>query len=361
MAVSLYIFAEKKNTMKKFKVRTLDFEETMGLAAAMPTPEMTLTIYHRELAEREQKILSITGDPISCIDYSWLKDENKKETVESLLSERYRILSEMFELHCSDSEAKRFESLNERLFTLTGDMFSRTGTMYRQILSSPLEEKDDDLTVEGCLRYWGDTAQDVLHLEDDEYYRSDFTRMIIVNALLQQEKLGDMELMTCDPYWDASKGLKPTMSDKELGLENTLDDGTTWAEGWMRNPKLEHICVCYATHALITHSGYSIPDFLRLNTFEVKVTAMIQQISEQDGSRLWWWEKCKERQFTDKFLHEAEHRPSGQSLGEFIWNRCVEYFGLNDMDNVGKLPDCRKDDNQVMAFMHALWQDILKK
>lgn len=89
------------------------------------------------------------------------------------------------------------------------------------------KEKDDDLTVEGCLRYWGDTAQDVLHLEDDEYYRSDFTKMIIVNAMLQQEKIGDMEVMTCSPYWDASKGLKPTMSDKELGLENTLDDGTT--------------------------------------------------------------------------------------------------------------------------------------
>ncbi len=44
-----------------------------------------------------------------------------------------------------------------------------------------------------------DTAQDVLHLEDDEYYRLDFTKMIIVNALLQQEKQGDMEVMTCNP------------------------------------------------------------------------------------------------------------------------------------------------------------------
>lgn len=127
----------------------------------MPSIEMTLTIYHSELAERERKILSITGDPLGW-DFSWLKDESKKEEVQSLLLERYRILSEMFELHCSDSEAKRFESQNERLYSLTRDMFSRTGKMYRQMLSSPLEEKDDDFTVEGCLRYWGDTAQDVL-------------------------------------------------------------------------------------------------------------------------------------------------------------------------------------------------------
>lgn len=327
----------------------------------MPSIEMTLTIYHSELAERERKILSITGDPLDCRNFSWLKDENKKEEVQSLLSERYRILSEMFELHCSDAEAKRFESQNERLYSLTRDMFSRTGKMYRQMLSSPLEEKDDDLTVEGCLRYWGDTAQDVLHLEDDEYYRSDFIKMIVVNAMLWQEKLGDMEVMTCSPYWNASMELKPTMSDEELGLENTLDDGTTWAEGQIRHPKLEHICVCYATHALITHSGYSIPDFLRLNTFEVKVTVMIQQISEHDGSRLWWWKNCREQQFADKFLHEAEHRPSGQSLGDFIWNRGIEYFDKTESTDIEKLPDCRHDDTMIPSFLHVLWQTVTKR
>ena len=124
--------------MRKFRFISPDFEDTMRLAASMPAPEMTLTIYHRELAERERKILSITGDPINCTNYSWLKDENKKEEVQSLLSERYRILSEMFELHCSDSEAKRFESQNERLYSLTKEMFSRTGKLYRQMLSSPL-------------------------------------------------------------------------------------------------------------------------------------------------------------------------------------------------------------------------------
>ena len=164
--------------------------------------------------------------------------------------------------------------------------------------------------------------------------------------------------MTCNPYWDASKGLKPTMSDKELGLENTLDDGTTWAEGWIRHPKLEHLCVCYATHALITHSGYSIPDFLRLNTFEVKVTVMIQQISEQDGSRLWWWKNCQEQQFTDKFLHEARHRPSGQSLGDFIWNRGIEYFGLAESNDIKKLPDCRHNDTLASSFLQALWRMV---
>ena len=84
MATLLYIFAEKENTMRTFRVISPNFEETIRLAAAMPSIEMTLTIYHSELAERERKILSITGDPLGW-DFSWLKDENKKEEVQSLL------------------------------------------------------------------------------------------------------------------------------------------------------------------------------------------------------------------------------------------------------------------------------------
>ncbi len=33
-------------------------------------------------------------------------------------------------------------------------MFERTGRMYRYILDMPLDEKDDDIEVEGTLRYW---------------------------------------------------------------------------------------------------------------------------------------------------------------------------------------------------------------
>ncbi len=94
----------KENTMRTFRVISPNFEETIRLAAAMPSIEMTLTIYHSELAERERKILSL--EAILGWDFSWLKDESKKEEVQSLLLERYRILSEMFELHCSDSEAE---------------------------------------------------------------------------------------------------------------------------------------------------------------------------------------------------------------------------------------------------------------
>lgn len=109
-------------------------------------------------------------------------------------------------------------------------MFSRTGKMFRAMLDMPLENQDD-LVVEGCLRYWGDTAEDALQFEDDDFYGSLFTEMLIINAVLRQKKMGDMEVMTCSPRWDSGLHLNSSMSDKELGLENILDDGETLAEG----------------------------------------------------------------------------------------------------------------------------------
>ena len=43
------------------------------------------------------------------------------------------------------------------------------------------------------------------------------------------------------------------------------------ADGVLKNPKLSHIAFCCASHTLVPDKGYSIPDFIRLNFFEIKV------------------------------------------------------------------------------------------
>ena len=126
-----------------------------------------------------------------------------------------------------------------------------------------------------------------------------------------------------------------------------------------------------------------------MNDFEVKIEMKLQQFSEQDGSRLWWWTKCSERQFIDKFLHEAEHRPAEMSLGEFIYRRGIDYFRLEEWDEcerdakaralqykddprlgkpeeeiealypanrIAQLPDCREDDAKVEEFLKVLYR-----
>ncbi len=256
----------------------LKHEEYAGYVS-LPEEERIVK-YRKAVRYIEDRILKITGNPVTDMAFCWCRDEVEKYKVEMLLMERDYLISKMFELHCSDEEVERFEKQNDRLYSLTCDMFSRTGKMYRKMLDITPEKEDDELTVEGCLRYWGDSEGNILKLEDDEFYGSRFTELIIINAILQEDKMGDDEIMTCSPNSGPYEiKFKSSMTDEELGLDNYLDDGVSWAESWLRHPRLEHVCVCYATHALVTHSGYSIPDFLRLNTFEVKIKVMVQSFS----------------------------------------------------------------------------------
>ncbi len=360
------------------------FHERMDSYESLPEEER-IEKYRTEVKDMEAKVLEIVDGKYDGSLYKFSKSEDDMESAWWWLGSRGYALEKMFRLHCSETEVKRFEHQDAHLLELTKDMFARTGKMYRYILDMPLEEKDDDIEIDGSLRYWGESPQDILRLEDDEFYGSDFVRIIPIIATIEQNLKGDLAIIQCSTYWRKNDGRKSSMTDKELDIENTLDDGTTWAEAWLRHPNLDHIIMCYATHAIVTHYSYSIPDFLRMNTFEVKVDIKLQQICEQDGSRLWWWNNCNERQFADKFLHEAEHRPIGMSKGEFIWKRVVEYFEFEEQDEsdrsaikrqehlaesfpdkeirhdlfpadrMASLPDCRKDDSLIEEFLKTAY------
>ena len=53
-------------------------------------------------------------------------------------------------------------------------------------------------------------------------------------------------------------------------------------EGPLRHPKLDHIVFCYASHAVVTHKPYSIPDFIRLGLFEVRVEVKSQDFRQTE-------------------------------------------------------------------------------
>ena len=365
------------------------FHERMDGYESLPEEER-IEKYREEVRNAEAEILKITGDPITDSLWISLKTEDSKDIVDNLLGYRYYALSKMFALHCSEAEVKRIEALDAQLLQLSRNLFDRTAKMYRAVLDMPSDEKDDSISVEGTLKFMGDTAQDILHLEDDAFYGSDFKRMILILSFLETEHHGDLALLNCHPSWDYEKKHKSSMTDEELGIEHWMDDGTTWAESWLRHPKLDHIVMCYATHALVTHANYCVPDYMRLNSFEVKVDVEVLQDAEQDGSRRWWSRNCSLQQFKDKFLHEAEHRPVEMSKGEFIYNRVVEYFdydgrdesdreavrrnlefeqkypdskvhhdnSIYKADRIASLPDCRKDDSLVEDFLEAAYKII---
>ena len=169
---------------------------------------------------------------------------------------------------------------------------------------------------------------------------SDFIRMAAILQETEKNKPGMADIF-CN--WSRLKDKSPLSSDAELECSNDMDDGSTWAEGPLRNPKLEHIIVCHALHALCTHMNWSIPDVLRINDLSIEVKLTIQQFSDQERNRLDWCSNYDLQHFKEVLLKEAADRPEGVSLENALLQRCRDYFediadeildkvGLSDID-----------------------------
>lgn len=273
-----------------------------------------------ELAGLEQRILGITGDPLDYQHYrrflDWSRNEVKVNEIEELMSDRCLILNLLFGCHCTPGEVERLEKVNDLLLEMTNRAYHRTADLVRALLVM----KKDDM--------------------DDEYYGSDFIRMAAILQETEKNKPGMADVF-CN--WSLLKDNSPSATDAELECSNDMDDGSTWAEGPLRNPKLEHIIVCHALHALCTHMSWSIPDVLRINDLSIEVKLTIQQFSDQERNRLDWCRNYDLQHFKEVLLKEAADRPEGVSLENALLQRCRDYFediadeildkvGISDID-----------------------------
>ena len=299
----------------------------------------------------EKDILEIAGD---VLDYSLIVRKRltpfQFELLDALLDLRGWALNSLFEVHCSDEEVRRFTAINDKLYTMTESMYERARMVNDLIKTMPLHEKDDDVEVEAKLKFWEDGAPSVLEIEDDDFYGSDFTRMIVLLSLIDSDYKSYDEIESVAIY---PKLLDGKLIPDNTEIRNDMDDGTTWAEAWLRHPKLDHLIVCHAVHDICTHKNYSIPDLLRMNTFEVSVDIKIQQIEDQDGARCFWIQNYTPEQAKAKILAEAQHRPTGMSLGDFVYWRCRVYYETM-VDDIPPELDCRGDEKSIIPFLHAL-------
>ena len=299
----------------------------------------------------EKDILEIAGD---VLDYSLIVRKRltpfQFELLDALLDLRCWALNSMFEVHCSDEEVRRFTAINDKLYTMTESMYERARMVNELIKTMPLHEKDDDVEVEAKLKFWEDGAPSVLEIEDDDFYGSDFTRMIVLRSIIGSDYRSYDEIERVAIYPKLVNG-KLIPDDTEI--KNDMDDGTTWAEAWLRHPKLDHLIVCHAVHDICTHKNYSIPDLLRMNTFEVSIDIKIQQIEDQDGARCFWIQNYIPEQAKAKILAEAQHRPSGMSLGDFVYWRCRVYYETM-VDDIPPELDCRGNEKSIIPFLDAL-------
>lgn len=244
-----------------------------------------------ELIQLEKKILDITGNPIDykhyCPFLDWCRDEAKVEAVEEMMLDRCYILNLLFDIHCTPAEVARLEKINSMLLETTNRTYRRTADMMRALMVMKKDDMDDDYELEGKLVPLFDIPYSVLRLED-EYYSSDFIRMAAILHETEKNKPGMADIF-CN--WSRLKDKSPSATDEELECANDLDDEDSWAEGALRHPKLAHIKICYALHALCTHMSWSIPDVLRINDFSIEVKLTVHQFFDLEKNRLWWWDK----------------------------------------------------------------------
>lgn len=331
----------------------------------LPKEEQAAKI--REILQSvERYILNVTGpDPLSAYCHEWLKgntgDGNESpeySLVEDLIMERSAIMNLLFGLHCSDEEVERLKQMNDHLFNLTKELHHKVADTYRMLLSTQKDDSFiDDINIDGIIHYNCESGQDYVMLEDDGYYGSNFSQMLAVIAATENDKLMEIVSASCSWHPDVHT---PEMTDKQLGVEDYLNDGQSWHEGFWDLPKVKDVVFCHAVHDICTHKNYSIPDLLRMNTFWSEVKIEIQNIRETDGSRLWWYDNCTLKEFTDKFLKEAEHRPTGMSLAAFIRRRLSDYFTREWFESKEKLENWPRftSDEDAVNYLAAVWKEL---
>ena len=175
-------------------------------------------------------------------------DTSTGKVLDRLLEERACILNRMFELHCTEAEVRRFEHVNEALLNMMNRFHEEQQQLNRQLDMLPDigEHSANRFHLIGEINYCHDYEDPkIFPMEEDAFYGSHWNEML----------------------WAVSSLSRMDAHTIHNGESNKLDDGYTWAEGPLRIPQFEHICVCYLVHAFCTHLRYSIPDLLRMSTY----------------------------------------------------------------------------------------------
>lgn len=314
------------------------------------------TRLREQVQKVEENILAITGRNVD-FNIGWTRSQRKCEQVERLIWKRKHLLDKMFV--ATPEEVARMEQVNNRLYDLTQKMYARTEALYRKMATTTYDTNfDDDVEVEGSLRFSVNGYSSVLPMANDTYYGSDFYEMFgVIDWLYTCEHLKLEEVEHC---WCllSPANYRSDITREELGMHNDFHDGTTWYESVQpAADKLSHICICHAIHDLSDHKPYSIPDILRMNDFCVEVKVKHQHWEEQDGSGWKWWERCSFDEFRDKFVREAEQKRAPHiRLGQEIANRTRLYFNDYLEDLSADTPGVEQWREPLSDEIHYRWR-----
>lgn len=234
----------------------------------------------KELQAIEADIKVIVG-PRRKDDWVDVPADIDRENLKNLLRSRRYCLNMLFRKDPKGLE--HFKKVNNLLRGLTDRMYKKGARVYRQYLISGVDETfDDDFMIDADLRFVYNSEDSIAKLGDEEHYGSDFNYMMnVIYDLCAEASCAGASFSK-----GFRKGDKPEMSDKELELDNEMDE-IYHGELRLSVPELEGIEICNAINEICVYdNGYSVPDLLRMNDFWCEVKAIYQHIRNQNRENL---------------------------------------------------------------------------
>ena len=230
-----------------------------------------------ELREIEAMIKSIVGE--SSERYYWnrcrCRTRFDRELI-GLFEQRKEVLNRM--VFSTDEEKERFHAVDALLHELTKEMYRRTGNLYRSTKGNG--DSAYDYEVEGWVSYYvdwdGENTVFIKEFDNDSAYGSDFKYMMM--CAYQQQELdrrtpGASHIVSC--LAENRDEFDATATDEQLGLVDMFDGKSWYITRYCEHP-MSNTKICYAMHKLLKNSLLSIPDILRIESFEVEVNALSQ-------------------------------------------------------------------------------------
>ena len=209
--------------------------------------------------------------------------EFRLDLIRSLMNVREYLLNRMFFLGCSDAEVEGFKRVNDTLYSLHQQMLERGAELWRRELSFDVKDDfDDDIDLEGKLFFSSNDESSLVRYDNDNFYGSDFPFMLELEDDLLSKGLHEIEFCHTSRKEDST----PEMTDKELGFENLLDDGNSWADSivWFcDNPKIKDVFIHHPMNDLASNKNFPLPDIVRMNDFWCEIRVLHQKLSDQGG------------------------------------------------------------------------------
>lgn len=228
---------------------------------------MNITELKQELVNIEVSIKAITGEEIDSLT-DWMHCVEKRGKVETLLQQRSVLLNKMFA--ATFGEIEHFKQVNEMLYNLTLQLFNRVKSLSNSCEKIADTAFDDDTEVCGTLSVVVECKSDILTLDNDDYYGSDFLLMNHILYLIYNEKNSSVEWF----YARAIDGEEKPM----------CDDGVSWDEYPFNDRKeFRDIVICHAAHDMCSHKMFSIPDLLRINNYWAEAKLTLQKFATQSA------------------------------------------------------------------------------